>query len=344
MRIMLLCNPQLVNSNYRSYQPLTAAAHRGGHELLRNEAGQALDPRTLLSCDVLHVHRVASIEAIALARRLREEGVGIVWDNDDDIAALPRSNPHYARLGARGRRERVLGIAEMVRLADVVTTPSEVLAAKYRDQGGADVRVLENYLPREFMGVGRVPHEGMVIACLAGVEHRLDYDQLGLRDALAQVLEAHPDVRLLTIGHGLGLDPARTEHIPLVSFLELARTLARADVGLAPLIDIPWNRARSNVKLKEYAAAGLAWLASPVGPYAGMGERQGGRLVPDDGWHEAIETLVADARARRKLAKRGAKWVKGESVASHAREWEAVLRDAAERARSRAGARTRRVA
>jgi glycosyltransferase involved in cell wall biosynthesis len=192
--------------------------------------------------------------------------------------------------------------------------------------------VLENGLPREFLGVKPVAHDGVVIACLAGLEHRLDYEQLGLRDTLARLLDARPDVRLLTIGHGLGLAPERTEHIPLAGFLDLVRTLARADVGIAPLVDIAWNRARSNVKLKEYAAAGLAWLASPVGPYAGMGERQGGRLVPDDGWHDALDQLVTDARARRKLAKRGAKWVKGEGVDAHAVEWEAALRDAVERA------------
>ena len=174
-----------------------------------------------------------------------------------------------------------------------------------------------------------------MIACLAGLEHRIDYDGLGVRDALARVLGEHPDVRLLTIGLGLGLAPERTEHVPLAGFLDLVRLLARADVGLAPLVDVPWNRARSNVKLKEYAAAGLAWLASPVGPYVGMGERQGGRLVSDDGWHAAIEQLVLDARARRKLAKRGAKWVKGECVEDHAREWEAALRNAAERGAAR---------
>ncbi len=334
MRIMPLCNPELVNSNYRSHQPLAAVARRGGHELLPNAAGRALDPRALRSCDVVHVHRAASAEAVALARRLREDGIGIVWDNDDDVAALPRSNPHHARLGAAGRRAMVAGTAEMVRLAHVVTTPSAVLAARYRELGATDVRVLENHLPHEFMGVKPIAHDGVVIACLAGLEHRVDYDRLGMREALARVLDAHPDVRLLTIGLGLGLAPDRTEHVPLAGFLDLVRTLARADVGLAPLVDIPWNRARSNVKLKEYAAAGLAWLASPVGPYVGMGEREGGRLVADGDWHAEIERLVVDARARRKLAKRAAKWVKGEHVDRHAAAWEAALRDAAERARA----------
>lgn len=333
MRIGLLSNPELVNSNYRAYQPLAAVARRGGHEVLRNFRGRPLSLEQLLSCDVVHVHRLADAENRALARHLHEAGIGIVWDNDDDVSALPRSNPHFRRLGAAGRRELAAGTSQMVLLADVVTTPSEALAAKYRELGATDVRVLENRLPREFMRVKPLAHEGIVIACLAGLEHRVDYEQLGLHDTLARLLDAHPQLRLLTIGYGLGLAPERTEHIPLVGFLDLVRTLARADVGIAPLVDIPWNRARSNVKLKEYAAAGLAWLASPVGPYLGMGERQGGRLVPDDGWHEALEQVVVDTRDRRKLAKRGAKWVKAESVDRHADEWEAALRDAAARTR-----------
>ncbi len=333
MRIGLLSDPELVNSNYRAYQPLAAVARRGGHDVRRNFRDRPLPPAELLRCDVVHVHRIARPDMRALARRLREAGVGIVWDNDDDVAALPRSNPHYRRLGAAGRRQMVEGTAEMIRLAHVVTTPSAALAEKFREQGGIDVRVLENRLRREFLGVKRIAHEGVAIACLAGLEHRLDYEQLRLRDTLAVLLEQHADVRLLTIGHGLGLDPSRTEHIPLAGFLDLVGILSRADIGIAPLVDIPWNRARSNVKLKEYAAAGLAWLASPVGPYLGMGERQGGRLVPDDAWHAELERLIVDARARRKLAKRGAKWVKHEGVDEHAADWEDALRDAARRAR-----------
>ena len=339
MRIGLLSDPELVNANYRAYQPLAAVARRGGHEVLRNFRDRPLAPQELLRCDVVHVHRLADERTRALAQRLRAAGVGLVWDDDDDLAALPRSNPNHRRLGAAGRRALVAGTAAMVRLADVVTTPSEPLAAKFRALGARDVRVLENRLPREFLGVRPVAHAGVVVACLAGLEHRDDYERLGVTRALAQLLDADPRVRLLTIGCGLGLAPERTEHIPLVPFPQLVRTLARADVGLAPLLDSAWNRARSNVKPKEYAAAGLAWLASPVGPYRELGERQGGRLVADGDWPAALAQLVADARARRRLARRGAKWVRREGVDAHAADWERALRDAAERARGELAAR-----
>jgi glycosyltransferase involved in cell wall biosynthesis len=333
VRIGLLSNPELVNSNYRAYAPLAAVARRGGHEVHRNVSGRPLPPELLQRCDVVHIHRMANAPLRTLVRGLQGAGVGIVWDNDDDVMALPRSNPHYRRLGPAGRRDLIAGTAEMIRLADVVTTPSEVLAERYRQLGAADVRVLENRLPREFMDVKPIAHDGVAIACLAGLEHQADYQQLGLYEILPRLLDAHPDLRVVTIGVGLGLPADRCEHIPLAPFLDLVRILAQADVGLAPLLDTAWNRARSNVKLKEYAAAGLAWLASPIGPYRGMGERQGGWLVPDDGWFDAIERLVVDRRERRMLAKRGTKWVKREAITEHAADWEAALRDAATRAR-----------
>ncbi|HEX5146081.1 MAG TPA: glycosyltransferase, partial [Conexibacter sp.] len=313
MQIGLLSDPELVNSNYRVYQPLMALGRRG-HEIVLNRANTALATDALFRCDVVHVHRIATAGARALVKRLRAAGVGVVWDNDDDVMALPRWNPHFRRLGSAGRREMAVGVQEMVRMADVVTTPSELLAEQFRELGAVDVRVIENHLPQEFQHVERTPHEGVVVACLAGLEHQVDYQRLGLNDVFAQLLAAHPDVRLLCIGIGPGFATDRCEHLPLVEFLQLVPTLARADVGVAPLTDIAWNRARSNIKLKEYTAAGLAWLASPVGPYRAMGERQGGRLVPDDGWLGALDQLVRDAKARRKLAKRGAKWVKDEGI------------------------------
>ncbi|MGB2710921.1 MAG: hypothetical protein WBC33_05335 [Conexibacter sp.] len=337
MRIALLANPDLTNSTYRAYQPVMTLA-RDVHEVRYNQRGRPLTPAEIFGCDVALIHRIANEEMQQIARGLHEQGIGIVWDNDDDVTAMPKSNPLYAKHGGIKSRERRAELAKMMRLADVVTTPSAVLADQYRELGARDVRVLENYVPRMFDRVRPQKHRGIVIACLAGLEHQVDYQRLGLRETLLQLLDAHPDLRVMSIGLGLGLPAERYEHIPLVEYADLARTLSRCDIGIAPIVDIPWNRARSNVKLKEYASGGLPWLASPVGPYAAMGEQQGGRLVPDGDWYGALERLIANKRERRKLAKRAAKWVKGEGIVHHAHRWEAALRDAIASASARAGA------
>ncbi|MBB4661620.1 glycosyltransferase [Conexibacter arvalis] len=335
MRIAYISDPDGVNSNYRAYQPMATLMGQG-HHVSYNRRGEPLFRLSeIVQSDVVHIHRYRGGEMQRLVDQLRERGVGIVWDNDDDLTNVPRSNPKYAKYsGARGAAV-ARAIGSIVRAADVVTTPSERLAASFRASGADDVRVIENYLPDAFPGTASVRHDGVVVAWLAGLEHQVDYQSLRLRETLDRLLDAHADLRISSIGLGLGLESDRYEHVKQIDFFEIPKFLSRADIGIAPLVDIPWNQARSNVKLKEYGAAGLAWLASPVGGYLGMGEREGGHLVPDDGWHAALDRLITHARERRKLAKRASKWAKGQTIGKQIAAWEKAYLDASERARAR---------
>ena len=106
----------------------------------------------------------------------------------------------------------------------------------------------------------------------------------------------------------------RYEHEGFVPFSQLPGRIGGWDVAIAPLADIPANQTRSDIKLKEYAGCGIPWLASPVGPYAALGEDQGGRLVPDDGWYEALDRLVTSKRDRKRLGKKAKKWAKRQTI------------------------------
>jgi hypothetical protein len=87
------------------------------------------------------------------------------------------------------------------------------------------------------------------------------------------------------------------------------------------------------VKLKEYAAAGAVWLASPVGPYVGMGERQGGLLVEEGDWLPALKALVEDRERRTELARHGREWAAGQTIRSAGSVWQTAFRAAIEWAR-----------
>ncbi|MEX0790053.1 MAG: hypothetical protein WD178_04685, partial [Actinomycetota bacterium] len=89
-------------------------------------------------------------EVQKIVQAMHHRGIGVVWDNDDDVTAVPRSNPLYAKHGGIKSHARRADLTRMMRLADVVTTPSAVLADQFRDLGAADERVLENYVPRDF--------------------------------------------------------------------------------------------------------------------------------------------------------------------------------------------------
>ena len=143
--------------------------------------------------------------------------------------------------------------------------------------------------------------------------------------------------------------PETAQRAPLhvrraVEIEELIPVESEFDIGLAPLRDTAFNRARSNVKLKEYAAAGAMWLASPVGPYVGMGEEQGGLLVGDGDWLADARSAADDADRRRALAAGRAAWAQSQTIRAGAARWQAAYRDAVERARAAAERRGARAA
>jgi hypothetical protein len=334
MRVVVVAATSIVNAVYRG-MALTEL-RRLGHQVDLDRDGEALDDGRVQDVDVVHVHRYSEPELRRTLRSLRDRGVAIVWDNDDDMAGSP-----FKTKGAMRAQQEQANVTAMLELADLVTTTSPYLAEQYRGYGAAEVAVVENYIPANYVADRRANSargDGITIGWIGAGEHYHDLEQLQLRETFRRLLEAHPDVRFATVGLKLGLPAERCRHTALVQYRDLARHAASFDIGIAPLVDIPFNRARSNVKLKEYAVMGVPWLASPIGPYAGLGERQGGRLVPDDRWYEELERLVVERRARQRLAKRALRWGDSQRIHRNVRAWEAALERAVERAGSRMAA------
>ena len=333
MRIAVLRDPASVNALYRAVIPMEALARRGHDVRWDAIQGRQLNHQLLQGCDVVFIHRLCDEEVQRAVDHLRGRGVAIWWDNDDDIGAITKENPLYREYsGLRGKRF-FAGMKRLVEMTDLVTTPSATLAEVYEEMGAANVEVLENHLPAEFLTARRRERgdDAVVVGWTAGLEHRHDYEALELRPVFERLLATMPNVRFVSVGVSLGLS-GRYEHIPRVGFNELAERAGGYDIGIAPITDTRLNRSRSNVKLKEYAAAAVPWLASPVGPYIGMGEKQGGRLVADDEWFTAITDLADSARSRRKLGKRARRWAETETIDSNLRSWEAALASARRRA------------
>ena len=339
MRIAYVADPRTGNGFYRGIGPMTALQQCRGHQV-RGVPINAGDPSlaAVRDIDVLHIHRYAEEGVLGLAREAKAHGAAVVWDNDDDMGSVPKGTPGYRRQGGIMWERRLAGMRKLFGLADLVTTPSAHLANRLREYGARHAEVVENCVPDQFVLRSRPPRDGVTIGWIAGLEHQIDAERIPIRQTLERLLDERLEVHVVSFGLGLGLRSERYRHVDVVPLLELTRAAGVFDVGIAPLADIPMNQARSNIKCKEYAAAGACWLASPIGPYVGMDEKQGGRLVPDDGWYDALLRLLDKPRERAKLTKRAAKWVAGETLSKAARTWEAHLEEAIARARAGAAA------
>lgn len=333
MKIAVVCKEGTVNAHYRAVLPGRALERRGHTVMWVQGDGNVLAhlAQRRPSWDVTLIqqrHDPAELEEV---RRLRAAGIAVVWDSDDDLSSIPRKAPVYTRVGGRkGVRRMFEESVAMAGAATVMTTPSERIAEIYRGHG-VHVEVVENYVDGRETGQPRPRTPGVVVGLCAATEHIDDLRKLKIAQTIKALLERHEAVRFLSIGFDLQLRDPRCSWVDRVPFERLIAAERRFDIGLAPLADTPFARARSNVKLKEYAAAGAMWLASPVGPYVGMGEEQGGLLVDRREWLDALDGLVGDYERRLELAGRARAWAEGETIEKNVRRWERVFRTAIER-------------
>ncbi len=329
MRIVVFAEAGNGSSHYRAFEPVEAVTRRGGSAIFTEYTGPA--DAQMLSCDVALISRYVGRGGEQLSQQLRRAGLGVVWQVDDaaDLSTVVKRTP-------RRLHELRHQVQTMMRLADVVVTTSDPLAEHYGALTKTPIHVVENYLGPQFERVARRPHDGLVLGWAAWSDHMADWHALGLQEPIARLLQAHRDLRVESLGPiDLRLPSERYTRRPAVEFDQLAARIADFDIGIAPIVDNGFNAARSSIKVKEYAALGIPWLASPIGPYAGLGEKQGGRLVADDRWYEELDRIVRDRRGRKKLAKHGRAWADTQTIDRNAERWEDVLHDAIERARHR---------
>ena len=82
-------------------------------------------------------------------------------------------------------------------------------------------------------------------------------------------------------------------------------------IGIMPLPDTPYTRAKAGFKLLEYMAAGLPVVASPVGVNPELLHESGAGFLAHSTseWEEALRTLAGDPDLRRELGGRGRRFV-----------------------------------
>lgn len=313
------------SASYRAVHPLTELTRRG-HLVATYTQPEQLDVSDddleviLEDFDVAFIGRYIEPEAVALARRLTEAGMGVLWDFDDDVV----------------RPERRAGFDGMAEVVDVITTTNELLAERYREYGARNVVPVPNFITRPSLHAPRRRHDGTVLGYIGWVDHQDDWDGLGLQEITEDLLHIHADLRVESVGPlDLRLPSDRYHSYGVLEFDQLPQAIAGFDVAIAPLIDKLGNATRSDIKLKEYAIAGVPWLASDYGPYVDYDEDRGGRLVRDDEWFDALNGLLSDGKAQRKLSKKGQKWAKTQTLEANTPLWAGALQQAIELAEER---------
>lgn len=199
---------------------------------------------------------------VGFLQRVKAEGGKIIADLDD----LPELDPtHYLfdRYAANGTSQKII---DSVLLADTVTVTTTHLAEEVKKYGvdKRRIAIVPNALPfdtDQFVRNTRFD-EGLIYA--AGASHYRDARLLptGLPQlTFAGYEEGHPEWVKIRALHP---HAAYKVHMPLDSYMSVYEG---HKIALAPLRESRFNACKSNLKMLEAGARGLAFVASPEPPY-----------------------------------------------------------------------------
>jgi glycosyltransferase involved in cell wall biosynthesis len=289
--------------------------------------------------DVIVGCRVAKPHPSRMWRHLKEEGTRLVLDLDDDYFHLDPSNPAAGRTWDPSMLQR---LADNMAMSDLVTCCSEPLARVLRDYA-ADVRVIPNGLPAQYLGAPRD---------YAAAGRPLTVGWAGTSSTVAELPEAvralnrisrYPrpgggmQARLVGIGPEqaitLGLRGGRIGALGWVPNVEhYLQAVSEWDIWVAPYRDTAFNRAKFPTKWLESSILGIPLIASDVEPYRAVIQHgENGFLVRrEHEWGRYLKQLADDPELRQRIGMTARGEASGSIMQALHVQWEAALRASAE--------------
>jgi len=257
--------------------------------------------------DVVVIQRPMKRVIFEAIPKMQDEGVTVIVEIDDDFTSLHHRNQAYENTSPDKHLEanRDL-IRQSCLIADHVTVSTPALAEVYGGHGR--VSIIPNFVPG-FLLDWRVPKYARACGWSGTLRtHPTDLQVVGNGIARAMDITAGT---FAVVGESRGVQAALRlkQRVPQTGWLPISdywKALGRLSMGIAPLEDSPFNRAKSNLKGIEYAAMGVPFVASPLPEYRLLAIRGAGLLArtPDEWYHQTVNILTDNA-LRRELTEQG---------------------------------------
>lgn len=291
---------------HRCYLPLY---HMEGVEIT---VAQKLEESILEGIDIVFINRLALGCTIEQVEQWREKfGFKLIVDNDDHW----NLDPHHILYDVYKERRIDEGIAEYMKIADAVTVTHDRLwveAKRFNPQ----VYILPNALPKSGQFAVRKLESGFTrFFWCGGATHEKDIELL--RHPLRRF--NFPETMMVFGGHndtpeyrrmvsaftnGGKLRHQIIRGLPVDQYYQM---YCLCDIALIPLVDTPFNRMKSNLKILEAANIGANVIVSKVHPYLDFPYVN--YVENSSDWYKHAKRLLQNPEERKQQALRLSEYV-----------------------------------
>lgn len=290
--------------------------------------------------DVMVFQRVTHRHIKQALALIRQRGVAVVVDMDDDLSCIDPRNPAYTMLHPKNTKGNLgdhswANAQDACLNASMVTVSTPALLKRYAPRGNG--QVYNNYVPARMLGI---PHHDSNLVGWGGSVHSHPGDLQDMGSSVNRLAQEGVEFGVIGNGEGVreawGLPEARPLHVAgVVPIDQWGHALTGLGIGVAPLADTKFNAAKSWLKMAEMASVGVPCVASDRADYRRLHDTYGVGIIvnkPNE-WYRQLKELAGSKDLREDLSGRGRVAMMGLTIEENAwRLWE-IWSDALKRER-----------
>lgn len=322
--VQIVTLDQTGDTMHRMKWPAEALAHQDPSLRVLNVNAYSSERYELgLHADLLVLFQTCDVGFLNLIEQRRKLGRKTLVEYNDNFYAPQPWSPIAKEWGSAGLHSIY---EQFIKRSDgvIVTGPGlSELFAKF----SVPVHILKNHMPQtpapfDDCLKGKTPYPSFGWAGSLG--HMGDL--LASKPIIERVLQSVPDSIFHVMGNSaipdvLGLAPSRIRYVPWGGMSEYFSFWESVWVGIAPMLATDYNRCRSDVKIVEMGAYGVAPVVSPLLPYEELvKELSLPTEVRHQAFSDAVVELLRSHSKRTDLAKRLHLFVSQHRVAMKAHE------------------------
>jgi glycosyltransferase involved in cell wall biosynthesis len=200
-----------------------------------------------------------------------------------------------------------------------------------------NVVILPNYLPESTLDVAMESRYegsdrgGVVIGWGGSSTHLYDWSEVAYRPIL-HTMKTHPHTRVRFLGtpYDTGLPRDRVEKLQWVRDMNVHYgRVGNFDIGLAPLVNNKFNKAKSWLKMAEHMMCGVPAVCSPLPDYKRLVDhgRTGFIAKNEKEWCAVLDELVRDEELRMLVGQQARKFAADNlTIEANVHKWEDAYR------------------
>lgn len=280
---------------------------------------------------------------------IRRAGKLAIYEADDDVFTRAETDRRVELNWTEGKAVEQLEAERFERIwtmqqCDGVTVSTQRLATIVRSYTSKPVVVVPNAIDlfwfQKIVRATKRQLPGLTIGWAGGRRHDRDVEVMA--QAWGRIAQRYPTVRFVVQGWCPAVireqvPDDRVSHLAWLPLEQYPAGLAQIDIGCCAVADTQFNRAKSNIKAMEYAAAGAAVVASPT-LYGSLVQNGTSGFIAEtaDEWESALAELIDRPSLRSLMQGRLLKTVeRRHSLARNLHRWSDAWSQIAERARGR---------